>query len=229
MKPSRKKQFLLIFLRQHVPYIALAFVITLCWIGLSVVATARITGVTEQIEAEKAEVAQLDQKRALLSSVHSQDLETLEQDLAFMNRLIPESENYFSIIQTLERLSVSTGFQVSSYTINLDNSSETKLSLMVNGEGSSEAFLRFLNSYSGDGGRFITIEQISLDPQQPNGIQLNLNFYAKSSQEPVAGANYQATLDELSKLKAKTRFELTPQEQASETGTSTLPTKNNPF
>ncbi len=228
MNKKHNNALLKVLLRQHIAHIALVALVTVCMASITMVGTNKIVGVEADIARVQEEILKLQEKRALLSSVSAQNLTTLESDLELMNRLIPESENYFTIIQTLERLSAKTGFQVTSYTINLKGSTENKLALSVHGEGEHDAFMRFLQSYQGDGGRFITIEEIALDPQQPNQIQLSLNFYSKSSDEPVENTNYQATIDELNKLKSKIDYQLLPGEQ-DQLISAPVSTKSNPF
>src|SRR3990170_753339 len=87
-----------------------------------------------------------------------------EVDLDYINQiltqLIPSEENYFSIVAALEKLSLDTNFIISAYNINVDKSNQEKLSLVIEGEGDPNAFLKFLQEYNYTGGRLITIDQI---------------------------------------------------------------------
>jgi hypothetical protein len=95
----------------------------------------------------------------------------------FLSLLIPDSEDYFSIIVALERLSLQTHFIIVTYTINLKDSTSLKLSLTINGQGDPDAFLSFLKEYNFSGARLITIDKISYSSQEQKGIELLANFY----------------------------------------------------
>ena len=105
--------------------------------------------------------------------------ENLDEDIAFLNQLIPNVEDYFSIIYALENLSQKTNFNIVAYNINLSSSTKNRLKLLVSGIGDTNSFMNFLEIYNFAGGRLITAEKVSLSPQIPNLIGINLTFYNK--------------------------------------------------
>lgn len=128
--------------------------------------------------------AQLKEKVALLNNTNGLTEEEIDQFNAAVTQLIPEQEDYFLLVNSLENLANETGFVLSDYTIDLSDTSSEKLSLTVKGRGDREAFLRFLESYNFASGRLITIESIDYylvaDSQE---YSFNLNFYTQKPPE----------------------------------------------
>jgi hypothetical protein len=96
-----------------------------------------------------------------------------------LRRLIPESEDYFSIIASLERLSLRTGLKISRYTIDLPENNSDKFTLSIVGTVTPEEFDRFLRTYKFGTGRLVTIENLQITNQTDNNIRLTMNFYSK--------------------------------------------------
>lgn len=75
--------------------------------------------------------------------------QSLKDDIDDFNKvlamIIPETEDYFSIILALERLSQQTGFVIYKYNINLLSSNRDKIALVIEGEGDAKSFLQFIN------------------------------------------------------------------------------------
>lgn len=94
-----------------------------------------------------------------------------------LSLIIPEAEDYFTIILALERLSEQTGFIVYKYNINLLSTNKDKIALVIEGDGDADSFLTFLNEYQFSGGRLITNERIEFTTNDVGKIKLGLNFY----------------------------------------------------
>ena len=94
-------------------------------------------------------------------------------------RLIPESEDYFSIIASLERLSIRTGLQISRYSIELPETGSDKYSMAIVGTIPPAQFQNFLQKYKYGSGRLVTIENMSINNQTENNVRLVLNFYSR--------------------------------------------------
>lgn len=141
------------------------------------------------------------------------DKEKLDSDLKVLNKLIPNSEDYFSIIYALEKISQDTGFLITSYNINVLQSTSEKILLKVRGEGDTSSFLKFLDSYNFSGGRLITSDKIFLNQENQNLIEINLAFYNKktdlSPQEIIAPS--EKIFTEIEKIKEKISFDIVNQ------------------
>ena len=140
---------------------------------------SRRTDTTKKIAQADSDIVALKKKVNIISyrnDIISQGID-LDQMNKFLSLLIPDSEDYFSIIVALERLSLQTHFIIVTYAINLKDSTSSKLSLTIDGQGDPDAFLNFLKEYNFSGARLITIDKISYSSQEQKGIELLANFY----------------------------------------------------
>ena len=144
--------------------------------------------------------------------------------------LIPNIEDYFSIIYALEKLSLNSNFIINSYTVSIGKSTSQKLKLSVTGMGDSESFINFLKNYNFAGGRLITSDKIQLDPNFVGSIKIDLTFYTK---KVTANQNLESNPDEkvfneLETLKNKVNFAFDV-DTASSAPDFNYPRKSNPF
>jgi len=192
---------------------------------------SQITEAYADIKKYRVETSSLQRKQQVLQSVINENNDDIDQDLALVTALIPDTEDYFSMIYSLEKLSQSTGFIINNYVVNLSKSDSSKLSITVTGEGSSEAFFNLLRTYNFAGGRLITVEQIGIDPATNGGISLNLNFYNKiTTLETKDNLNYQESIKELNELRAKVKFSIVKDSAPKEpSGSTDYPTKTSLF
>ena len=223
------KPFIQRLIRENIFYIVgNVFIFTL------IIITVRI-GLTEnsnynkKISTLKTELKQLQSKVNLMrTTIPSSD--KLDEDLNFLNALIPNIEDYFSIIYSLEKLSQKSNFIITEYTVNVANSTAEKLKLSVTGTGDSQSFINFLKDYNFGGGRLITSDQIQIDPNLLGAIKIDLTFYVKSApigENPQPIADYKF-FQELEELKSKVNFNF-DNNSASDTPDLNYPKKSNPF
>lgn len=95
-----------------------------------------------------------------------------------LTMLIPEAEDYFSIIYALDEISTKTGFNIVGYTVDLIHSTRDKITISVEGRGNIDSFLNFLQNYQFEGGRLITSEKIQFSGNITT-TKISLNFYNK--------------------------------------------------
>ncbi len=182
----------------------------------------------EKIKLLEQDINQLIKKQSIISSIDPKESSYLVQTL---NSLIPGNEDYFSIFSTLESISAKTGFRIVSYSIKLYEKSKDKIIIKVEGEGTPDSFLKFLESYQYKGGRLITMDEITFSPGNFK-TSLSLNFYTKDIKD----------LQQLSNLmvdkKTREKIKEISQEIESVSNISTAegefreieyPTKQNPF
>lgn len=204
------------------------------FIFILIIITVRIglienSSYNKKINALKTELNQLQNKATLMNTtIPSSD--KLDEDLNFLNTLIPNVEDYFSIIYALEKLSQKTNFIITEYEVNISNSTAEKLKLSVNGIGDSQSFINFLKNYNFGGGRLITSDKIQLDPKFFGSIKIDLTFYAKnvSTGKNLEQAPNYKFFEELETLKSKVSFRF---DSNSEVNAPNLdyPKKANPF
>jgi hypothetical protein len=194
------------------------------------------TGFTEianykrKITALEAENIELMNKVTLMNSAVPQS-EKLDEDVKFLNTLIPDVEDYFSVIYALEQLSKKTNFVITSYSVNVKASTTDKLRINVTGVGDSQSLINFLKDYNFAGGRLITSDKVQLDPNFSGSIIINLTFYNKktTAANKLEMSVKSSTYKELEDLKNKVNFSFDSNEVASESSALDYPKKSNPF
>lgn len=183
-----------------------------------------------QINSLSKEVRNLERRITLFNQA-SLSNEDLDSNIKMLTALVPNSEDYFSIIYALETLSQKTGFIITSYTIKLGVSTKNRLRLSITGTGDKNAFLKFLNDYNFGGGRLMTSDKIELTPQISGQIKIDVTFYTKdtSTAKSLATPHISGSfINQLSLIREKVKFDL---KTSTSEGTFDLnyPRKTNPF
>lgn len=145
-----------------------------------------------------------------------------------LTSLIPEQEDYFSIIYALETIGSKTGFEIVGYTINLYKASREKISITIEGKGNVQSFLTFLKNYSYMGGRLITSERIEFSGTDFTNTKVALNFYSKqfTFNESVIPQLSKEDITKLESIKNKVQVSFLENEDEESTD---YETKSNPF
>ncbi len=182
----------------------------------------------KKIAILKIELNTLQNSARLSADIPSS--EALEEDIKLLNALIPNIEDYFSIIYALEKLSQKSNFTITEYTVNLQNSTSEKLKLVVSGTGNSQSFINFLKIYNFGGGRLITSDKIKLDPNFFGSIKVDLTFYNKSAltEKKIESTVNNNIFKEIETLKNKVSFTFYSNSEVGDPS-SDYPRKNNPF
>ena len=126
------------------------------------------------------EIKKLNEKKDLI--LFSENLKTKNLDIDKLNKifflLLPNSQDYFSIILALESISKKTNFVVTSYSLNPKESSSNRLSISITGFGDRNAFLNFVEDYNFISNRLITIDKLEFSESNLNpDKKISLNFY----------------------------------------------------
>lgn len=129
-----------------------------------------------QIETLKKEVQKLKNSKTIIASFKRSEINSL---FSTLNLLIPDKEDYFSIVATIENLSKITDYKINTYNVAFNSNSKEKITIQIDGEGSLSEFLLFLQKYQYDGGRLITIDRINFTNDRFKS-NLTLNFYTKA-------------------------------------------------
>jgi len=179
-----------------------------------------------QLEVLEAESTLLKNRTDTLKYNKNLTQDQIDTYNKILAALIPESEDFFSIIYALDMISRQTGFIITDYTINLANTSKDKISLVVEGKGDTEAFLTFLKNYHVSGNRLITSEKIDYSGTKVTNTKIVLNLYNKKfafheSVVPQLTTKDVATLD---KIKEKVSLSF-----MDETESGDYETRPNPF
>lgn len=207
---------------KHTPYIIGIAISIILIIFISYTSYNNYNSLVSQINTLEGENSKLDSTAKTLEAFKNSNINDIRKYNIMLLRLIPSKEDYFSIIQALDTLSENTNFIITDYRIEPTNNSElNKLSLNVVGEGSQEAFLKFLGKYTVGGGRLITTDQLKYNTSQfgsTNQFNLSLNFYIDKPTTPSANLNVvaaKATMDKLRILEGQIYVKPSTQEATS--------------
>lgn len=159
-------------------YIALGVVIGLLLLASAVYRSNQ--DYKDQVSALDFELAQLRTKVAIIRTNKAIAKDKIEDYNKLLMQLIPDYEDFFSMIYALEQLSIKTGFNITGYVIGFGGANNERHSLEIEGNGDSNTFMKFLQDYNFGGGRLITNENIKYSVSSGVGkTTLLINFYTK--------------------------------------------------
>jgi Tfp pilus assembly protein PilO len=99
-------------------------------------------------------------------------------------QLIPEQEDYFLLIASIERFSQRTGLKVDTYSVDVPKEGSDKFTMTITGSFAPNQLQRFLDNYQFGTGRLVTIENMSLTQNpnatiQPLDVRMTINLYSR--------------------------------------------------
>lgn len=223
------KPYVYRLLKQNAAYIVALAVLLILIIFEIKIGFDRSSRIDRDNKILTTEVKELQTKFDLLNSVVAGGRE-LDQYVELLNGLIPNAEDYFSIIKSLELLSQKTGFIITSYTVGVNTKVKDRFRLTVTGVGDTASFLNFLENYNFGGGRLITSDKIELNPAVDTAIKVNLTFYNKGVVQNLAQDLQidEETISEIAVLIPKVGISLKEGGEEEELDFS-YPVKSNPF
>lgn len=225
---KNKYYYLLALAKDNIFYLISFFTLILAFIFSVFFYINKSVENKSQIKTIFAEIEDLNSKKELIvlrGKLKNEGLDIDEINKLFY-KLVPEEEDFFSIISALEKISIETGFFITEYELNLSASSAKKISLNVYGIGNNNVFMSFLKEYNFGGGRLITINEISFSSQSVKGNKLTLTFYSGKAPESTAKIivnNQDKQFLKEIKNKITVNYAFTPEADLS------YPTKTNPF
>lgn len=154
------------------------FLIIIIFLLLIYVIRIRLDLITRSHGLEN-EVAILKNRVITIKNSQNYIEKDVEQTNRFLSLLIPDFEDFFSIIKALEKISEVSGFAIKGYDVNLQRTVTEKLSLIVEGSGNDATFIDFLKNYNFAGGRFVTSGKIEYTDSPFKTTKIHLDFYSK--------------------------------------------------
>lgn len=186
---------------------------------------------------QKAEVELLTNKVQLLKERYdtlkyntSLSQDQIKEYNALLTHLIPEAEDYFSIIYALEKISSVSQLAITDYTVNVSKTDREQLTLTVDGKGDPESFLTFLEEYQFAGGRLVTSDKIQYGGGVAGNVRIALSFYSKRfipNESTTASRLSEKEIAKLETIKQKVKFEFSAGDSSSVS--TDYSTKTNPF
>lgn len=227
MKIKIKPYLLRLIKKNSIYLISLIFIIFLI-VLISKISFDKILKINTNIQTLETNISELGKKAELFQNVLPPS-EELDEDITLLNHLIPNVEDYFSIIYSLESLSQKTNFIIDGYSVDMTSSTTEKLRISITGTGETVAFMKFLDEYNFGGGRLITSDRIELKPELRGTLKIDLTFYNKNV--PVSGGADLPTSNKIFKdlqaIKKKVIFNF--DDYNAEGFDLNYPKKNNPF
>jgi hypothetical protein len=205
--------------------VAVALILFVLWVN-----SGKVYDNTQKADRLQSEVRDLQRRVDLLKGTSLSE-ESLGSSVKMLTSLVPNTEDYFSVIYALEKLSQKTNFLINSYSINLRSSTKNKLKLTVTGTGDQNAFLKFLSDYNFGGGRLITSDKIELNRQTSGDIKIDITFYSKETKPTTnqkAMPLSRTMIEELAAIRDKIQFGLKEGTEEANIDFS-YPRKINPF
>ena len=191
---------------------------------------ARFNAQKKEVDLMSEEVVMLKNRFNTLKYNKSLTEDQIKEYNKLLASLIPETEDFFSIIYALEEISTVSHFEITNYEINIGKTSREKLTLTAEGRGNSDEFLNFLQQYQFAGGRLVTSDQIQYGGMNSGSTRITLNFYSKRFAFNETVQVPQLSKEEIQKLlaiKQKIKFQFSSSDYQSVTTDYAI--KNDPF
>ncbi|OGK14622.1 hypothetical protein A3C98_00105 [Candidatus Roizmanbacteria bacterium RIFCSPHIGHO2_02_FULL_37_15] len=214
--------------RENVIYIIAFFILNFILISSGYFFFKQYQENNRKIESLQTEFKDLENKKRILEFKNEfiENEVDLDKFNLILSQLIPNEEDYFSIIASLENLSAISNFSIVSYSIPLDRSLEEKLAIVIAGRGDTNSFMEFLNSHKLAGGRLITIDRIELIDSADVEAKIYLNVYrGKGSKIDTFRSLTTQDKQLLEEILEKVQIEF----KSEEIDNIDYPTKSNPF
>lgn len=179
------------------------------FLGLFAFFSFQVVSVNQQIDDARFQRDKLYQEISYFKVARDLATEDVETYNSMLLQLIPEIEDYFSIIASLERLSIYTGIDISRYSISLADANSDKFALSILGTVPPELFQTFLDNYQYGTGRLVTIESISYTTSEQNNVRLTLNLYSRkvtTSNLVRVGSLSREDMDLMTEVQSKMRL-----------------------
>jgi len=208
----------------------ISFIIFIILFCITLIFFARYNTQKKEIGMMNREVSMLKNRYDTLKYNKTLSEDQIKDYNLLLASLVPETEDFFSIIYALEQISLASHFQITDYVIDVASTKNERLSITVQGEGDSDAFLVFLKEYQFSGGRLVTSNKIQFGGGSLGTTKVSLNFYSKrftfneSIQIPKL---YKEEIAKLEEIQKKIKFQFST--ASYQTVGTTYQTKGDPF
>lgn len=166
--------------------VAIFLVMDIIMLGFAIYLGMTVFGAYDKVQSAQIELEAQKGTATLIQSNQASLTTSIIEYNEVLNKLIPDEETYFSVIGAFEQLSEETGVTINSYTINLDQTTDQKLSLELSISGDQESILRMLRDYNYASGRFLTNEEVDFTVGNTSAISFGVNLvHAKTEVSQV--------------------------------------------
>jgi len=183
--------------------IFVSFGVLIVLVGIVFIFYSQFNRQKKEVELLQDEIAMLGDRFNTLKYNKTLTQDQIKDYNKLLSSLIPETEDFFSIIYALEAISNASGFKISDYSIDITATTKERLTLTANGKGDTNAFLKFLQEYQFVGGRLVTTDKIVYRGEKNAAdTKITLNFYSKRFSFNETVRVPQLTKEEIQRLQA---------------------------
>ena len=147
----------------------------------------KIYGVYSEIQTLKTEIDQLRSSSLLIKNNKDLLEDNIGEYNTVLDSIIPDTETYFQVISAFEQLEAKTGVNIESYSINLLETTEDKMSLSLTITGTKESIETLFENYHYFGGRLITNEKLDFTPEGLGSMTFPVNLFHAATDESTTG------------------------------------------
>jgi len=147
----------------------------------------KIYGVYSEIQTLKTEIDQLRSSSLLIKNNKDLLEDNIGEYNTVLDSIIPDTETYFQVISAFEQLEAKTGVNIESYSINLPETTEDKMSLSLTITGTKESIETLFENYHYFGGRLMTNEKLEFNPEGLDSMTFLVNLFHASTDESASG------------------------------------------
>lgn len=158
------------------------------------------------LEFKKSDLESTKQTANLIKNNKALLDENIDIYNEILNELIPDEESYFKVIAAFEKLGAKTGVNIESYSINLDDTTEEKLSLELTVSGTRENIEQMFRDYNFVSGRLITNEEMLVSFEDGASTSFTVNLIHRpfvSSDSQTTETITQDDVDFLEEIRSK--------------------------
>lgn len=188
--------------------IALFMVMDIVLVGFIIYLAISAWTLYSEIEIKKSDLETARQTANLIKNNKSLLEENIETYNEILDELIPDEESYFKVIASFEKLGAKTGVNIQSYSINLDDTTEEKLSLELTVSGTQESVEQMFRDYNFASGRLITNEEMMVTFEDGASTTFTVNLIHKpfvSSDSTPTETITQQDVDFLEEIRSKSK------------------------
>ena len=167
---------------------------------------------SQSIEDARQERSKLEGEISYFNLTKKLASDKVENFNNILLQLIPEQEDYFLLIASIERFSQRTGLKVDTYSVDVPEEGSDKFTMTIAGSFAPSQLNRFLDNYQYGTGRLVTIENMTLnesntkDRGQIDDVRMTINFYSRkvsTSNLIRVGSLSQKDIDIMDEIAAK--------------------------
>lgn len=157
-------------------FIGIFILIDIILVGFSAYIFIQFNSVKEEYTQTETELEDFQTKASLIRKNQSLLDNKIKDYNEALNYLIPDEESYFSVITAFENLEKRTGITVSSYSIDLDKTTEDEFSLNLAIVGDIPSIENLFRSYNFSSQRLLINDAVALNNESITSLDFAVSL-----------------------------------------------------